>query len=1391
MGYVITFLVLVVYLGGKFTENLIGDRLMEVAKNSSKGIYTIGYRKATFNIFSGELDLHHFEFKIDSTDQEALKKLPITNKNLYQFKCPHFYLDIENLYLIYFTKKLKVNGIFIENPHVELINYPTYDKPSTLSKETGNLYYLISDYLKLFKVANLKVKEASFKYEEYGQDKITEINLNSLTFGIQNLLLDSAADKDKTKFFYTEDFEFSARDQKFILPDSLHMLSFDQILISTDESRILFKNFKLKRIPDLDIPDSAIAHLNHYDIELPEFDLEGVDFKKAYNENHLDIASIILSAPNIWINNRNNELIKSDKINHLDNENKGNSIAEILTHFFSGVSVDTFNIKDGRLDLNLADKTRYFAKNINLHLDNFHLDTTLLNQGRFFPHYEDMSFSIENYEIDLPDSIHSLKVDHFGFSTKKSTLFAKNISFNTNYSQKHLNYLKSMGKDDLYSIDIPELNINGYNIENMFLNREFAVEQIKLSHPKVHIFSHPDLKKSNSPKTQIDFNNLYPLVSKFATSISINEFIIDSANIEYTQTQHKTKGLLFVENFSFMARKFNLDREAHQRKSIFYAEDIGFQINGINLNMPQKGHVIQADQITFSSLDEIINLKDFSLKPLSGSSSNQAEKYTINTTELKLKGMDLKALIYNKRFEFDTIQFMDANIKIVQEEHFDDTKDETIREEGSKSIGDFAKNISVNDLAFRNINFSFLKQKREIIGFKNADLEILNYQVDSLKLRKNDFVAKYDDLFYQLSDFRFNLPDSIHILQVDYLDASVKKGTSRILNLKLFPKTTQVPDSANIFKVTIPEIISTGSVAYHNYFNKKHDYGNLTIKNPKIDLLINQQGKNKELTREEKREKLNKIPEGILQALRLDTMYIEAFNLENANIHLNLRKKGKETHVRIQDYDFSLFGFELNKASSLENDKRFLFSRQAKSEARGFSVKTPKGDSLNIAGIFIDTDNITYDLRDIYFTDNFHQELVYPTNPENIEVKIPHFSASGLRLYQFVLDQKIDLNELIITEPEINYAKADHSKVAKSTSSIAKHENKGFVYPFNPEKIAFLGVENLQIKNGKAKYNTISDSSQSPLNIGRFNLDAENFKISPDIRLTKENPLFSRAVEFKIEDFDMLLAKNTQNLSIQNLGFSTATGQIFLDDIALDYTININSLTVKDSRIAYQELPAKGEQEGEFRLTDLNATINNITNDDSILTMQPFMSLNASTKIMGKSNLNANFIFDLKDPKGKFSFNASMGQLDYTILNEFIVPVFSAHINSGMMNEMELWAEADDKFAAGEMAMYYEDLNVAFLNAKNPHKTGIVNSLGSIIANSLVKTHHREVPFAKAKYIYFERNKYKSLFNYWIKIAVSGVTSNIGLGNHKKKIKKIEDSELKRKLHITHPVQGK
>lgn len=169
----------------------------------------------------------------------------------------------------------------------------------------------------------------------------------------------------------------------------------------------------------------------------------------------------------------------------------------------------------------------------------------------------------------------------------------------------------------------------------------------------------------------------------------------------------------------------------------------------------------------------------------------------------------------------------------------------------------------------------------------------------------------------------------------------------------------------------------------------------------------------------------------------------------------------------------------------------------------------------------------------------------------------------------------------------------------------------------------------------------------------------------------------------------------------------------------------------------------------------MKASVSNAGNVE-YLTNGPTI-IKASARVMNQSLLNARF----EIPNKKFNHGYRVrGSLQPTALlhfNPVIIPNATARIETGRLKTFVFNFSYNETRSTGNLTFEYDNLSLAFLNTEDGSK----RKIKSLLANSFVvkKENLNGTKSYKNGSISFERDKKKSVFNYWWKSVLSGIES--------------------------------
>ncbi|HMH31409.1 MAG TPA: hypothetical protein VK543_00175, partial [Puia sp.] len=475
---------------------------------------------------------------------------------------------------------------------------------------------------------------------------------------------------------------------------------------------------------------------------------------------------------------------------------------------------------------------------------------------------------------------------------------------------------------------------------------------------------------------------------------------------------------------------------------------------------------------------------------------------------------------------------------------------------------------------------------------------------------------------------------------------------------------------------------------------------------------------------------------------------VDSIHIRQPRVHLDSKRGSGSVQLQTQIHQINLSQTAFNKTAdaawgldvgkiyfhagntSLEEDSGMRFSF-AGLQTTIFDLHKPASSKLahfNINKLILDSlhfeqekkDNKTVlDSRLIALTDN----TPVATDKDSILNTIYGMPSLELQGTSVLLDNKARVIQFM----NVNANLPAKSFSADSFRLQPKMDRDSF-FATQPIEKDYISVSSGPIQ--ASTVNIIKDNKDTGFAINKLSLDHFFIKAERDKRRPDDTILYKP-----------LLAK-----MIQKIPFHFA----------------VDTLVLQNSTVWHNVIAEKTGEEGTIFFTDVNGSIGDlrtfrINNHDSL-------RIRVYAKLMGKGNLYMRFRQSYSDSLQGFLLAARMGKFDMPDLDRILVPLTRIRIARGVIDTLWLQASANDLLAFGSMEIDYRKLHVEKLD-KNEKKQGFI----SWLANIIVRTRNR-----KKGTIYVERLQDKAIFNYWGKIALSGLLTNIRVASSKKNKKKYE-----------------
>jgi hypothetical protein len=204
---------------------------------------------------------------------------------------------------------------------------------------------------------------------------------------------------------------------------------------------------------------------------------------------------------------------------------------------------------------------------------------------------------------------------------------------------------------------------------------------------------------------------------------------------------------------------------------------------------------------------------------------------------------------------------------------------------------------------------------------------------------------------------------------------------------------------------------------------------------------------------------------------------------------------------------------------------------------------------------------------------------------------------------------------------------------------------------------------------------------------------------------------------------------------------------------SLPFAFHSDSILIKNSRVQYEERAEESSETGLITFNRLYASIYNLSTIDSLIKGQTAMSTRAW--VMNESLLEAEFVFPNHEYPHQYRVSGTLQPVSIEVFNPMLVPSAFVKVEEGRIKNLDFDFTYDNNRSKGQLALEYENLNISLLNKEDGSK----KRLKTFITQTFVlsKNHLKEDRSYSEGSISFERDKKKSIFNYWWKSLFSGI----------------------------------
>ena len=423
---------------------------------------------------------------------------------------------------------------------------------------------------------------------------------------------------------------------------------------------------------------------------------------------------------------------------------------------------------------------------------------------------------------------------------------------------------------------------------------------------------------------------------------------------------------------------------------------------------------------------------------------------------------------------------------------------------------------------------------------------------------------------------------------------------------------------------------------------------------------------------------------------------------------------------------------------------------------------------------------------------------------DRFAINAPKISASGLSYSKYLFDNKIVLDELKLTSPEIKIFPSDSaaqkersgkgkevlfksisvqdgrvSKKANDTASatffahmpqvVVKDVGTGMqlnqlrdynidldtVYlKMNPEH--YIDVGHLSANNGRVDISNLKIRSFYPRNEFNKIIPFEKDHITLDVKgITLDSLLWKKHRD------SLYLTNPTMTVTNADLNIyrnklvkeDTTTKPLYSKRLReLPFFLNFDLVQVENSEIIYEEQVKEAGGPGIIRFAGINGEIKNLHNIRD-LESQPKITANAD--FMRGTPVSIDWTFPVFDPQDPFEISGHFGRLEGEALDPFLIPSLDVKAR-GTLNEVYFNFYGNDDVLRGDFRMDYDNFKVQLLNKKE-NKKGVFSAIANLFIDN-----KQEPEEGGGQEVRVKRTKNRSFWNYVWKGLREGLVDAVG-----------------------------
>ena len=503
-------------------------------------------------------------------------------------------------------------------------------------------------------------------------------------------------------------------------------------------------------------------------------------------------------------------------------------------------------------------------------------------------------------------------------------------------------------------------------------------------------------------------------------------------------------------------------------------------------------------------------------------------------------------------------------------------------------------------------------------------------------------------------------------------------------NFSLVPDTAvylKLIDTADynkaVYNISVKKL-QVKNISLFAFLRDRLRINKIILDNPRVSLAAKPK-------KEEGKKKYDAVHKDLFPIIEpfLNALIINSVTITDGYFDFSTKVKNDKSNIEVAKIDLNLKKFYLDKEAHQKRDKLF-FSQVIELNSENYNIILADNvHTVKAAKLYINTaDSLIYAQNARLCADGKNCQN---TLANKFNVLLDSIKITGVDLSAAYFQKNVNLKTVKIFNPGIEFLKG--GVVNKKTQKFEQFSSDWF--PLIKGMLKSVSADSLKVENANLKIAKSSKPQKPVYKADNINIRLDGFLLDSMAFSNKEKILYSKGIEIKLADFQMVLPDNRHKLFSGEVLVSTIDKTLKAKKIVIRPTYKTNDSTAKEINIKVPSVEIidfdliKGYNQKNYEMGMVKVSLPDIetksfidtakTPDKSnhrlidVLSDEFFKMLKIRTLLINKGNINITSKASIKQDSltlsGKLSLNISNFIINRKTLSDGGLPFITTNVN--------------------------------------------------------------------------------------------------------------------------------